>query len=83
MESFADGLLEWPQYSRPTRWSDHAVPPVLLSGHEARIERGRLLMQVLETLKKKPWMLADRKLDSSIWELLAEAIRVEENGDQG
>ncbi len=83
LESFSEGLLEWPQYTRPSRWRDHAVPPVLLSGHEARIERGRLLMQVLETLKKKPWMLADRKLDSSIWELLAEAIRVEENGDQG
>ncbi len=82
LESFSDGLLEWPQYTRPSLWRGHEVPPVLLSGHEARIARERQLMQVLETLKKKPSLLLDRRLDSTIWELLAEAMQREEKGDQ-
>ncbi len=81
LESFSDGLLEWPQYTRPSLWRGHEVPPILLSGHKARIARERQLMQVLETLKKKPWLLLDRRLDPSIWELLAEAMQREEKGD--
>mgnify|MGYP000671213490 CR=1 FL=1 len=40
-ESFAENLLEYPQYSRPEEWHGQKVPPVLLSGHHANIEAWR------------------------------------------
>jgi len=40
-ESFSEGLLEAPQYTRPRVWRDHEVPEILLSGHHARIEAWR------------------------------------------
>ena len=40
-ESFQDNLLEYPQYSRPEEWHGKKVPPVLLSGHHANIEKWR------------------------------------------
>ncbi|MFV0335765.1 MAG: tRNA (guanosine(37)-N1)-methyltransferase TrmD [Tropicimonas sp.] len=40
-ESFSDGLLEHPQYTRPNEWHGQAVPEVLLSGHHAKIEAWR------------------------------------------
>ncbi len=73
-DSFASGLLEWPQYTRPPLWRGRQVPSVLLSGHQARIDRERLLSQVLETLRKKPWLLKDQELDQAVWEELAERI---------
>ena len=74
LESFTDGLLEWPQYTRPSLWRDRPVPPVLLSGHQARIDRYRRLMQVAETLKKRPDLLEGRSLDPQVWEDLAQAL---------
>lgn len=50
-ESFSDGLLEYPQYSRPEVWHDKRVPEVLLSGHHANIEKWRH-EQALEMTKK-------------------------------
>ncbi len=73
-DSFAGGLLEWPQYTRPPVWRGREVPPVLLSGHQARIDRERLLSQVLETLQKKAWLLKDQDLDLDLWEELAKRI---------
>lgn len=40
-ESFSDGLLEYPQYTRPREWEGEGVPEVLLSGHHAKIEEWR------------------------------------------
>ncbi|MCQ8279400.1 tRNA (guanosine(37)-N1)-methyltransferase TrmD [Acetobacteraceae bacterium KSS8] len=40
-ESFSDGLLEYPLYTRPAEWQGRAVPPVLLSGHHAQVEAWR------------------------------------------
>ena len=40
-ESFADGLLEYPHYTRPADWQGRAVPDVLLSGHHAAIAAWR------------------------------------------
>ena len=50
-ESFSDGLLEYPQYSRPEVWNGRKVPDVLLSGHHANIEKWRH-EQALEMTKK-------------------------------
>lgn len=53
-ESHWDGLLEYPQYSRPERWHDRAVPEILLSGHHANIERWRREQSIERTSRKRP-----------------------------
>lgn len=53
-ESFSDGLLEYPQYSRPEVWMDKSVPEVLMSGHHANIERWRFEQSVRRTYERRP-----------------------------
>ena len=53
-ESFGDGLLEYPQYSRPEIWHDKGVPPVLLSGDHARVDAWRLEQSILRTKERRP-----------------------------
>ena len=57
-ESFAAGLLEYPQYTRPEVFKDIAVPEVLLSGHHENIRRWRLRKQVEKTHRVRPDLLA-------------------------
>lgn len=54
MESFYDGLLEYPQYTRPEEWMGRRVPAVLLSGHHANIEKWRLEQSVERTRVRRP-----------------------------
>lgn len=56
-ESFTDGLLEHPHYTRPQNFRGLTVPEVLLSGHHSNIERWRRQQSLLATLKKRPEML--------------------------
>lgn len=56
IESFSDGLLEYPQYSRPEEWHGKKVPEVLLSGHHANIEKWRLEKSLEETKRFRPDM---------------------------
>jgi tRNA (guanine37-N1)-methyltransferase len=58
-ESFTDGLLEYPQYTRPAEFRGHAVPPVLLSGDHARIERWRRAQALRRTLARRPDLLTE------------------------
>ncbi len=53
-ESFDDGLLEYPQYTRPEIWHDKAVPEVLLSGHHANIEKWRHERSLERTRERRP-----------------------------
>jgi tRNA (guanine37-N1)-methyltransferase len=53
-ESFHEGLLEYPQYSRPEVWHDKRVPEVLLSGHHANVDRWRHEQAVLRTKERRP-----------------------------
>ena len=53
-ESHANGLLEYPQYSRPALWRQKEVPPVLLSGDHARVEEWRLEQSLAITKKRRP-----------------------------
>ena len=53
-ESFGDGLLEYPQYSRPEVWHDKRVPPVLLSGDHAKVDAWRLEQSILRTKERRP-----------------------------
>lgn len=54
IESFSDGLLEYPQYSRPEVWHGVKVPDVLLSGHHANIEKWRLEQSLKQTKRFRP-----------------------------
>lgn len=53
-ESFEDGLLEYPQYTRPAEIEGLAVPEVLLSGDHARIRRWRHEQRVEKTRRVRP-----------------------------
>lgn len=53
-ESFAAGLLDAPQYTRPEVWRGHGVPPVLLSGHHAQIARWRRAQALALTARVRP-----------------------------
>ena len=61
-ESFQDNLLEYPQYSRPEIWHEKQVPPVLLSGHHANIEKWRREQSVIRTAKNRPDLLEKANL---------------------
>lgn len=56
-ESFANGLLEYPQYTRPEVFEGEAVPEILLSGHHEKIERWRKERAFEMTKKKRPDLL--------------------------
>lgn len=56
-DSFASGLLEYPQYTRPETFRDHAVPPVLLSGHHGEVDRWRRHQSLRRTLLRRPDLL--------------------------
>ena len=55
-ESHWDGLLEYPQYSRPAVWHGREVPPILLSGDHAKVARWRRKQSILRTLHRRPDM---------------------------
>jgi tRNA (guanine37-N1)-methyltransferase len=58
-ESFADGLLEHPQYTRPAEYKGWQVPEVLLSGHHANIEKWKLQQREQRTRERRPDLLAE------------------------
>jgi tRNA (guanine37-N1)-methyltransferase len=58
-ESFAHGLLEHPQYTRPAEYRGWNVPEVLLSGHHARIEAWKEEQRLARTRERRPDLLAD------------------------
>jgi tRNA (guanine37-N1)-methyltransferase len=61
-DSFADGLLEGPSYTRPERFRDASVPAVLLSGHHAEVARWRRSEALRRTLARRPDLLANAPL---------------------
>ncbi len=71
-ESFARGLLEYPQYTRPYNYEGYTVPDVLLSGNHQEISRWRLKESLRNTLKKRPDLLERAELSPYEIELLKE-----------
>lgn len=61
-DSFHDNLLEYPQYSRPEVWNGKQVPPILLSGHHANVEKWRREQSIMRTLERRPDLLKDANL---------------------
>ena len=68
-ESFSDGLLEYPQYTRPAIWRDEAVPEVLLSGHHKKLQEWYRRESVIRTAKRRPDMLMQAQLSEEEKEL--------------
>jgi tRNA (guanine37-N1)-methyltransferase len=71
-ESFADGLLDCPQYTRPEMYLGEKVPEVLLSGHHENIRRWRLKQALGRTWLRRPDLLAVRRLNDEESRLLEE-----------
>jgi len=59
-ESFTEGLLEYPQYTRPAEFRGWAVPEVLLSGHHSRVADWRKACALARTLERRPDLIAAR-----------------------
>jgi tRNA (guanine37-N1)-methyltransferase len=74
-DSFADGLLDCPHYTRPEVLDGVAVPDVLLSGHHADIRRWRLKQSLGRTWERRPDLLVNRALSKEEAALLAEYQR--------
>ncbi|MDD2670903.1 MAG: tRNA (guanosine(37)-N1)-methyltransferase TrmD [Syntrophales bacterium] len=71
-DSFSEGLLEYPQYTRPAVFGEWVVPEVLLSGNHARIERWRRKESLRRTLRRRPDLLARSRLSEEDKILLKE-----------
>ncbi|MFO1323035.1 MAG: tRNA (guanosine(37)-N1)-methyltransferase TrmD [Burkholderiales bacterium] len=72
-DSFANGLLDCPHYTRPDVYEGMAVPDVLLSGHHAQIRRWRLQQSLQRTRQRRPDLLSGRALTSEEAALLRSA----------
>lgn len=84
-DSFERGLLDHPQYTRPAEFRSWTVPDVLLSGHHARIRKWRKREAVGRTLRCRPDLLENARLDEEELEQLRELTKrrddEEESGD--
>ena len=69
-DSFYDGLLDYPHYTRPEEIRERRVPEILLSGHHENIRKWRKEQSLRETLKKRPDLLKTADLDEEAKEIL-------------
>ncbi|PTK39835.1 tRNA (guanosine(37)-N1)-methyltransferase TrmD [Staphylococcus hominis] len=69
-DSFSDGLLEFPQYTRPREYKGMTVPDVLLSGNHANIEKWRYEQKLIRTLHNRPDLLEKYQLSDKDKEFL-------------
>lgn len=67
-ESFTDGLLEYPQYTRPEVFNGLKVPDVLLSGHHENIRKWRLKKRLAKTLAVRPELIAECRKNGTLTE---------------
>ena len=74
-DSFHDGLLDYPSYTRPEEFAGQRVPDVLLSGHHAEIEKWRRKEALRKTLFQRPALLAKAELNEEDRRLLAEIVQ--------
>lgn len=77
-ESFNDNLLEYPQYSRPEVWNGKQVPPILLSGHHANVEKWRREQSIIRTLERRPDLLEGAVLDKKEKKFLEGLLKAKE-----
>ena len=77
-ETFHDNLLEYPQYTRPEVFMGKKVPDILLSGHDANVEKWRREQSIIRTLKNRPELLEDAVLSKKEQKFLDELLRQQE-----
>jgi tRNA (guanine37-N1)-methyltransferase len=84
-DSFSQGLLDWPHYTRPEVFEGSGVPPVLLSGDHADIRRWRLAQAFTRTVERRPELLAKARLAPETRRALDEflAARARQDEDRG
>ena len=75
LESHSLGRLEQPHYTRPASWQDRSVPDVLLSGHQAKIDRYQYLASLQETLQKRPDLFDTLQLSAPEFKELIEFLQ--------
>lgn len=80
-DSFCDGLLDCPHYTRPEQFGGMQVPEVLLGGNHEEIRRWRLKQQLGRTWKRRPELLDSLELTAEQQSLLKEYIRETEGSD--
>jgi tRNA (guanine37-N1)-methyltransferase len=78
-ESHTDGLLEYPQYTRPAEFRGWKVPDILLSGHHGEIARWRRRQRVVRTARRRPDLLQKACLTEEEQRLAAESAPAPEN----
>lgn len=76
-DSFGDGLLDWPHYTRPEAWEGRRVPEVLVGGNHAAIRRWRLMQALGRTWRRRPDLLRERSLTEDEQRLLEEYCAAE------
>ena len=81
-ESHAQGLLEYPQYTRPPDFRGMAIPDVLLSGHHAEIAKWRRRQSVLRTARRRPDLLASAELTAEERQAVENERRTAERGTE-
>lgn len=77
-ESFSDGLLEYPQYTRPEVWREKSVPEILLSGHHGNVDRWRREQSIIRTMAKRPDLLETAPLDKNDRKFLRKLLEMQE-----
>lgn len=82
-DSFYEGLLDYPHYTRPAEVRGAKVPEVLLSGHFEKIRRWRKEQSLIATLRKRPDLLRSARLDDEARRMLEALKRVEGAGEAG
>lgn len=81
-DSFAEGLLDWPHYTRPEEWNGERVPDVLLSGNHATIARWRRKQALGRTWDRRPDLVDEAKLSREDRQLLEEYRREQQAAQQ-
>ena len=81
-DSFSQGLLDWPHYTRPEEWKEGRVPDVLLSGNHAAIARWRRKQALGRTWVRRPDLVDEKSLSREDRQLLEEYLREEQAAQQ-
>jgi tRNA (guanine37-N1)-methyltransferase len=74
IESFSEGLLEYPQYTRPPAFKGMEVPDILLSGHHENVDKWRKYQSLKRTYEKRPELLEKVTLDKENKKILADIV---------
>jgi tRNA (guanine37-N1)-methyltransferase len=78
-DSYSNGLLDWPHYTRPEVFEGRPVPPVLLSGDHAEIARWRYKQALARTVERRPDLIAALELSESQRRVLDEVLAARES----